>query len=335
MELEQAEAIIKELLAPKYLNPPQQMVFRAAWNGQSYRDLAESAGYDCNYIKGVGAQVWRMLATATDSHVSKSNFRQVLELFVSRVDPLATSLILDDSTTDLAQTPVGIDWGEDIDISAFYGRELERSQLDRWIVIDRCRLVAILGMGGMGKTTIAIELLQQLQAARQEAVDRDTDRLNPNRFSSIVWRSLLNAPPLKELLPELIRTLMSSQGLRTHQSAGSTIKYQVADHQSYGEPMPKTVAGQIELLLEICQQHRCLIVLDNGESIFQAGAQVGQYRAGYTDYGDLFSTLGRSNHQSCLLITSREKPTEISQLEGVNPKVKTLMLPGLDPTAGQ
>ncbi len=335
MELERAEVIIKELLAPKYLNPPQKMVFRAAWNGQSYRDLAESAGYDHNYIKGVGAQVWRMLATATDSNVSKSNFRQVLELFVSKVDPLATSLILDDSTTDLAQTPAGIDWGEDIDISAFYGRELERRQLDRWIVADRCRLVAILGMGGMGKTTIAIELVQQLQAARQTVVESDPDEINANRFSYIVWRSLLNAPPLKELLPELIRTLSRSQGVRSTQSAGATIERHVADRQSYVELMPKTVVGQIELLLEICQQHRCLIVLDNGESIFQAGAQVGQYRSGYTDYGDLFSTLGQINHQSCLLITSREKPTEISQLEGVNSKVRTLMLPGLDPTAGQ
>ena len=40
MELERAEAVIKELLAPKYLSPPQKMVFRAAWEGQSYRDLA-------------------------------------------------------------------------------------------------------------------------------------------------------------------------------------------------------------------------------------------------------------------------------------------------------
>lgn len=49
----------------------------------------------------------------------------------------------------------------------------------------------------------------------------------------------------------------------------------------------------------------------------------------------LFSTLGRANHQSCLLLTSREKPTEVGQLEGVNAKVRTLTLAGLDAAAGQ
>jgi WD40 repeat protein len=314
MELERAEAIVNELLAPKYLTPPQAMVFRAAWHGQSYRDLAETVGYDSYYIKGVGAQVWRMLSMATQTKVSKGNFRQVLTSFIDRVDPPAALV---------ESTQSGIDWSEAIDISAFYGRELERDQLNRWLVADRCRLVAILGMGGMGKTTIAIELVQQLQAA----IGVDPQRLDSDRFSCILWRSLLNALPLKELLPELIRTLTISLELKPNQSNRL--------RQLPAELMPKMLTGQLELLLEICQRYRCLIVLDNAESIFQAGAQVGQYRAGYADYGDLFSMLGRMNHQSCLLLTSREKPTEISQLEGINAKVRTLILPGLDATAGQ
>ena len=311
MELEQAEAIVTELLAPKYLSPPQKMVFRAAWQGQSYRDLAVAAGYEFNYIKGVGAQLWKMLATATNTKVSKFNFRQVLES-LTNIDPPATG--------EVESTQSQIDWIEDLDISAFYGRELERNQLHRWIVTDRCRLVAILGMGGMGKTTIAIELLRELPSLNQTTIAEGRDR-----FSCILWRSLLNAPPLKELLPELIRTLAASPG---------HIDRNKADNLSL-KLIPKTVTGQIDLLLEICQQYRCLIVLDNGESIFQAGAQAGQYRAGYADYGDLFSTLGRMNHQSCLVLTSREKPTQISQLEGVNAKVRTLTLPGLDATSGQ
>ena len=122
-------------------------------------------------------------------------------------------------------------------------------------------------MGGMGKTTIAIELVRALQARAETTTDTD-------RFSQIVWRSLLNAPPLKELLPELIETL-------TVDSATRLDRFQL-------ELMPETVADQIELLLAVCQTYRCLIVLDNAESILQSGAQVGQYRNGDADYGDLF-----------------------------------------------
>jgi WD40 repeat protein len=312
MELERAEAIVKELLAPKYLTPPQEMVFRAAWRGQSYRDLAATVGYDCNYIKGVGAQVWRMLSIATQSKVSKSNFREILISLANSKQPDAVESIQS-----------GMYWIDAIDTSAFYGRELERDWLHRWLKTDRCRLVAILGMGGMGKTTIASELVQQLQAS----ITTDPDRLDLDRFSCILWRSLLNPLPLKELLPELIRALTISLGLPSRPS-NQLRKLDL-------DAMPKLVCGQLELLLEICQQHRCLIVLDNAESIFQAGAQVGQYRVGYRDYGDLFNIFGRMNHQSCLLLTSREKPTEISQLEGLNAKVRTLALPGLDATAGQ
>ena len=230
-----------------------------------------------------------MLTIATNTRVSKNNFRQVLESLVHRDDPIAPVAPATESQ---------INWGEDLDISAFYGRELERSQLHRWIVTDRCRMVAVLGMGGMGKTTMAIELVRELQATSQTVTDGD-----PERFDCMLWRSLLNAPPLKELLPEALRTLVSSRR-QPHQSS----HHHSVDDRADLARMPKTVAGQIDLLLEICQQYRCLIVLDNGESIFQAGAQVGQYRAGYEDYGDLFSTLGRMNHQSCLLLTSREKP---------------------------
>src|SRR6266566_1918044 len=45
-----------------------------------------------------------------------------------------------------------IDLVEALDTSHFTGREVEVAELSQWIVQERCRLVTLLGMGGIGKS---------------------------------------------------------------------------------------------------------------------------------------------------------------------------------------
>lgn len=182
-----------------------------------------------------------------------------------------------------------VDWGEAPDVSIFHGRTEELATLETWIQGDRCRLVGILGMGGIGKSALSVKLAQQMQG----------------QFDAVVWRSLRNAPPLDSLLQDLVLFLSDQQD---------------------SEATPNRLRHWL-------QASRCLVILDNVETILQASNRAGQYRVGYERYGDLFRLLGEVPHQSCVLITSREKPAEIATFEGMELAVRSLQLCGSLKTA--
>jgi len=183
-----------------------------------------------------------------------------------------------------------IEWGEAPDVSQFQGRQRELTQLHKWLVDDCCRLVAVLGMGGQGKTVLATMATEQVQ----------------NAFGCVIWRSLRNAPPLEEFLGQCI---------------------QIAS-QHEAQELPADSEQRINLLLTYLQQRRCLLVLDNFETVLHS-EQVGAYRPGYGGYGRLLQRVGEGRHQSCLLLTSREQPQELIALLGDMAPVRRLSLTSL------
>jgi WD40 repeat protein len=78
-----------------------------------------------------------------------------------------------------------------------------------------------------------------------------------------------------------------------------------------------------------------LLILDNYDTLLEHGQEVGTYLDGYEAYGELLWRLGETNHQSCVLITSREKPLEIVALEGDGLSVRTMALSGLELESGK
>jgi WD40 repeat protein/transcriptional regulator with XRE-family HTH domain len=189
-----------------------------------------------------------------------------------------------------------VDWGEAPDVSDFRGRETEVAQLSRWMVDDGCRLVAVLGMGGLGKTALATWTATQV---------KDT-------FAAVVWRSLRNAPPLDELLAQCLSVL-------SHDAA---------------QELSPDVDKRLKMLQHYLHRQRCLIVLDNFETVLSAD-RAGYYLPGYEGYGQLLQQVGEGRHQSCLLITSREKPKELSKWADETSPVRKLRLRSMIPADGR
>lgn len=204
-----------------------------------------------------------------------------------------------------------------------FGRQTELARLRKWLMEDGCRLVSIFGIGGQGKTTLAATLVHELAESARSSIQlgRELEAAPASApagvrsagFIRILWQSLLNAPPLAEVLQEWIYVL-SDQAVTS---------------------LPTSVDQQFAQLLDYLRRQRCLLILDNLESILQSDEPSGHFRPGYESYGQLIRRLAEGEHRSCLLLTSRERPPEVIRLEEETSMARSLSLTGLPAEAGR
>lgn len=217
--------------------------------------------------------------------ITLSQFFSAFDLTLERTDYQQP----DDQSEEIIEPDlVAFDRGEGVNIANFHGRADELIALTDWIVTDKCCLVSILGLGGIGKTALSVKLAERLIAE------------TAGEFKRVIWRSLRNAPPLATLLDDLVPFLSSQQ-----------------DTQN---TLPR--------LIHHLQHDRCLVILDNLETLMQGGTRAGQFRVDYEDYGELLRLVAESQHQSCIILTSREKPAEVAAYEGEQLQVRSFCLGG-------
>ncbi|MEP0912352.1 NB-ARC domain-containing protein [Leptolyngbya sp. GB1-A1] len=230
--------------------------------------------------------------------LDKSDRNSIKKLFAV----FALELTPADFTTPSPPIPFGnaekrVDWGDAPEVNTFYGREDELADLSRCIVTDRYRLVTIIGSGGIGKTTLSVKLAESVQ----------------EQFEFVIWRSLINAPPLTELVVDLVKVLCKQE----------------------------TTDLSINRLQQYLREHRCLIVLDNIETILQDGPELedypnvrpGYYRQNYSDYGSLFSWVATGRHNSCFVLAGRKRPDEFVTFD--NARFRVYLLGGLSSSVSQ
>ncbi|MDB9436864.1 NB-ARC domain-containing protein [Dolichospermum lemmermannii CS-548] len=167
------------------------------------------------------------------------------------------------------------DWGTAIDISAFYGRSQELTQLESWILEDGCHLVGLFGMDGVGKTTLATQLTKQIQ----------------DQFDYVFWRSVPTVPSFDSMITEMLSFI---------------------SHRRESTP-------DINQLIHYLYEHRCLIIWDNLDTVLDVD---------YIKYIQLIRIIADTKHQSNLIFTSRDKPVQLTELEGWSLSVRSLRLTG-------
>jgi WD40 repeat protein len=168
--------------------------------------------------------------------------------------------------------------------TSFYGRESELTILDEWIVTERKQVIAIVGQAGIGKTALAISIANRVK----------------HHFQYLFWYSLQYGPLIEDFLKDCTQAISGGKGVERSGNLNS----------------------QITLLLNALEKSRCLIVLDNLETVLNDEGQYKRYR-------QLLQRLGENKHKSCILLTSRENPHELFTLEAKGLPVRSLPLTGL------
>ncbi|HEY9701407.1 MAG TPA: NB-ARC domain-containing protein, partial [Allocoleopsis sp.] len=192
----------------KSLTPVEKKILRGLLCGYSPLEIstqvyhnASSSGVRVYLSNGLYKYIENLLTNQTGENVKIKNWSRVTNLLekagykklgISLVDtsPLPTSpmqsIVLD--------SPQVTNYNYQKKLHnhhLFYGRTNEVNQLQKWILDQNYRLIEVLGMVGIGKTALVLNVLPDIQ----------------QYFQFVLWRSLDNISTFTELITTLLQDI--------------------------------------------------------------------------------------------------------------------------------
>ncbi|WP_261224635.1 NB-ARC domain-containing protein [Ancylothrix sp. D3o] len=195
----------------QYLDDLQKAILRGTLQGEKYSKIAQEKHCNESYVRDVGAKLWETLSKELGEKLTKSNFRSTMERLqisiVSHLEPHHNQISnvnicgearqppdtpnpnpKNKETSNPQQTPnLYHDLTEMPKLGNFYNRTGELESLKTSILTEKAQLLTITGMIGMGKTAVAIKLVEDVK----------------HEFEYVIWRSLETCPTVSQLQTNL------------------------------------------------------------------------------------------------------------------------------------
>lgn len=299
----------------QHLDDLQQAVLRGTVQGETYQEIAAASHCSESHVRNVGSELWQILSKILGENIRKSNLRSTMERLqisifsdnylrdsvkIGSVNFGRETLPLSDTTKSennlknpeaTATETRHQDLSEMPDLRICYARTDELKTLKQWVIQENCPLVTIEGMSGIGKTTLATELIREIK----------------DEFDYVVWRSLEKCPTFAQLETSLIDFFAQPSEISL----------------SKKNPQPLS-------LIKYLQKHRCLVVFDDVQHLFTPGKYAGEYKPETQDYATFFKQIEELSHQSCLLLIGWEQPRQVPQHKSDFHPIHSLKLRGLN-----
>jgi hypothetical protein len=284
----------------KHLDSLQKAILEGVWERETYEKIGDDQHCSKHHVRKEAWKLWQLLSDVFEENIRKTNIRSILETgafsYISNVqigdrnnfchenhpDP-KNAKNHSNTNFDKIKLEKRHDLTEVPKSDRLYNRTQELNTLKQWILEDEIPIVTVIGLSGIGKTALAVELVTQIK----------------DNFDRVLWRNCTNAPTLQSLKDNLIEFL---------------------------SPQTETKSPS---LIDCLRSHRCLIILDDFQELFNPGEVAGNYRTDCQDYSKFIKQIATNCHNSCLLILSWEKPIEIATLEGSKNHCRTLQIEGL------
>ncbi|MFB2982249.1 NB-ARC domain-containing protein [Microseira sp. BLCC-F43] len=185
----------------EHLDDLQKTVIQGLWQGKTYNQIADECGYDKNYVGDVSRKLFKILSEQLNEDINKLNFcwtieRVINSQFVGLINSKITwcplygqpdknqSINKEEKKTkstgyhDLTLAPK---------INHFCDRTTELQTLSHWLTTQNPRLISVLGLSGIGKTTLV-----------KQFVD-----LNLQQFDVVIWKSIKLSPSLDTIITDI------------------------------------------------------------------------------------------------------------------------------------
>ncbi len=254
--LQQAESLVFAKTGKK-LEHLQKTVLKGTIQGKTYPEIAKEHDFSESHIKNVGYELWHTLSSALGEKVTKSNFKAIFKSLkitsqrsnsnnfspaeisvICHTNPTINNINIftDQDRSPTPQTPQPnpqetpkqphINLDDAPELFSFYdysfaSRTTELATLENWIIVDRCRLIELLGINGIGKTALSLQLIEQIKT----------------NFDYIIYRSLCFSPTLETTLKNLLQNF------------------------SEPTEISQDIESLISQLLNYLRKYRCLLIL--------------------------------------------------------------------------